>query len=113
MKRFLAIIFSAVVLSVSAFTITGCGCSKDDTSQDPSTDIVGDWGGRSDNVEVEFNEDGTCTIGGVTGTYEIDENNKLTVTPNSDGETEPEPLVFEYYTGNDTSGIQQNQWTSI
>lgn len=111
MKRFLAVIFSAVVLSVSAFAITGCGCSNNDTSQEPETEIVGDWGGRSDDIEVEFNDDGTCIIGGVTGTYEIDENNTLTVTPNSDEESESEPIVFEYYNGNNTSEMQQNQWT--
>lgn len=111
MKKFLAVIFSAIVLAISAFTIVGCGCSDDDISQEPATDIVGNWGGRSDDVEAEFNDDGTCTIGGVVGTYEIDENNTLTVTPASDGETESDSLVFEFYNDNDTSRIQQNQWT--
>ena len=114
MKRFLAVIFSAVVLTASAFTITGCGCSNNnETSPEPATDVVGEWGGRSDDVEAEFNDDGTCIIGGVTGTYEIDENNTLTVTPNSNGETNSEPLVFEYYSNSDTSSIQQNQWTIV
>lgn len=111
MKKFLAVIFFAIVLAVSAFTIAGCGCSNSDISQESATDIVGNWGGRSDDVEAEFNDDGTCIIGGVVGTYEIDENNTLTVTPNSDGETESESLIFEYYDGNGTSGIQKNQWT--
>ena len=110
MKRFLAIIFSAMILAVSAFTLTGCGCSNEATSTDPATDIVGNWGGRSDDIEVEFNDDGTCVIGGVTGTYEIDENNTLTVTPNSNGETEPEPMVFEHFNNDDTATIQPNQW---
>ena len=111
MKKLLAVIFSAVVLAVSSFAIAGCGCSNSGTSEEPATDLVGDWGGRSDDVEAEFNDDGTCVIGGITGTYEIDENNTLTVTPNSDGETQSEPLVFEYYNDDDTSAIQQNQWT--
>lgn len=110
MKKFLAVIFSAIVLAVSAFTLAGCGCSNDDISTEPATDIVGNWGGRSDDVEVEFKDDGTCVIGGVTGTYEIDENNTLTVTPNSNGEAESEPMVFEHFNNNNTSAIQPNQW---
>jgi hypothetical protein len=111
MKKFLAVIFSAMILAVSAFTLAGCGCSNEATSTEPATDIVGDWGGRSDDIEVEFNDDGTCVIGGVTGTYEIDENNNLTVTPDSNGETESEPVVFEHYNGDNISAIQPNQWT--
>ena len=111
MKKFLAVIFSAIILTVSASTLVGCGCSNADTANEPATEIVGNWGGRSDDVEAEFNDDGTCVIGGVTGTYEVDENNTLTVTPNSNGEAEPESMVFEYYNNDDTSAIQPNQWT--
>lgn len=115
MKKFLAIIFSAVILAVSAITISGCGCSKNESevSTTPDTDIVGNWGERSDDVEVEFNDDGTCTIGGINGTYEIDDKNRLTVTPSvEEGSNESaESLVFEYYNGDGNfSSIPQNQW---
>lgn len=115
MKKFLAIIFSAVILAVSAIAISGCGCSKNESevSTTPDTDIVGNWGERSDDIEVEFNDDGTCTIGGINGTYEIDDKNRLTVTPNTEeGSNESaEPLVFEYYNGDGNfSSIPQNQW---
>ncbi|MEE1056147.1 MAG: hypothetical protein UH239_02755 [Acutalibacteraceae bacterium] len=114
MKKFLAIIFSAILV-VSAIAISGCGCNKDESgvSNTPDTDIVGNWGERSDDIEVEFNDDGTCTIGGINGTYEIDDKNRLTVTPNTEeGSNESaEPLVFEYYNGDGNfSSIPQNQW---
>ncbi len=114
MKKLFAIIFSAIIISVSAFAISGCGCNKEDTTTQPSTEIVGNWGGRSDDIEAEFKEDGSCVIGGVTGTYEIDENNTLTVTPNSSEETSAQPLTFEHYNNNNnTSAIQPNQWAII
>ena len=114
MKKFLAIIFSAAMLA-SAITLSGCGCSKNESgvSTTPDTDIVGNWGERSDDVEIEFNDDGTCIIGGINGTYEIDDENRLTVTPNTEeGSNESaEPLVFEYYNGDGNfSSIPQNQW---
>lgn len=113
MKKFLAVIFSAIIISVSAVVLSGCGCSKteDNISANPSTDVVGTWGERSDNVEVQFNDDGTCTIGGIVGTYQIDKDNKLTVTPNSDDSSSgSSPLVFEYYTGD---GNSNNNITSV
>lgn len=113
MKKFLAVIFSAIIISVSAVVLSGCGCSKteDNISATPSTDVVGTWGERSDNVEVQFNDDGTCTIGGIVGTYQIDKDNKLTVTPNSnDSSSGSSPLVFEYYTGD---GNSNNNITSV
>lgn len=118
MKKFLAIIFSAAILAVSATAFSGCGCNKDESeiSSTPDTDIVGSWGERSDNVEVEFNDDGTCTIGGINGTYEIDDKNRLTVTPNTEeGSNESaESLVFEYYNGDGNfSYIPQNQWAIL
>lgn len=113
MKKLFAIIFSAVIISASAFAISGCGCSNKDTANQPATDIVGDWGGRSDDIEAEFNDDGSCVIGGVTGTYKIDENNNLILTPNSSEETAPESQTFEYYSDSNTSAIQPNQWTVV
>lgn len=115
MKKFLAIIFSAVILAMGISILSGCGCSNNEnqTSKTPSTNIVGNWGERSDDIEVEFNDDGTCTIGGINGTYEIDEENRLTVTPNNEGNSEESatPLVFEYYNGDgNLSSIPQNQW---
>lgn len=113
MKKLFAIIFSAIIISASAIAISGCGCNKDDTANQPATEIVGNWGGRSDEIEAEFKDDGSCVIGGVTGTYEIDENNTLTVTPNTSEETPAEPLTFEHYSNNNTSAIQPNQWAII
>ncbi len=118
MKKFLAIIFSAIIIAVSAVSLSGCGCSNSEdnnVSSNPDTEIVGDWGGRSDDVEVEFNDDGTCIIGGIQGTYEIDDDNTLTVTPNSEeGSESAEPLVFEYYSSDgDVSSIPSTQWTII
>lgn len=118
MKRFFAVIFSAIVIAVSVVSLSGCGCSNPEnnsTSSSPSTDIVGDWGERSDDVEVEFNDDGTCIIGGIQGTYEIDDDNTLTVTPNSEDDSESEEsLVFEYYNSDgEISSVPSNQWTII
>ncbi|MEE0265072.1 MAG: hypothetical protein UD936_05530 [Acutalibacteraceae bacterium] len=113
MKKLFAIIFSAIIISAGVCAISGCGCSNKDNSDQPATAIVGDWGGRSDDIEAEFNDDGTCIIGGVTGTYTIDENNNLIVTPNTDEETSAEPLTFEYYSGSNTSAIQPDQWTVV
>lgn len=113
MKKLFAIIFSAIIISAGVCAISGCGCSNKDNSDQPATAIVGDWGGRSDDIEAEFNDDGTCIIGGVTGTYTIDENNNLIVTPNTDEETSAESLTFEYYSDSNTSAIQPDQWTVV
>lgn len=116
MKKIISLIFSAIILTTSAIFISGCGCdNKEISSPEPQADIVGDWGGRSDNVEVEFNDDGTCKIGGVNGTYEIDDDKTLTVIPKSDkndnSSNSTKPMVFEYYSSDNVSSIPSNQWT--
>lgn len=116
MKKIISLIFSAIILTTSAIFISGCGCdNKEISSPEPQSDIVGNWGGRSDNVEVEFNDDGTCKIGGVNGTYEIDDNKTLTVTPKSDKNDDlsnsAKPMVFEYHSSDNVSSIPSNQWT--
>ena len=115
MKKFKAIILSAVILAVGTTFLTGCGCSNEEAngiSDKPATDVVGEWGERSDDVTVEFNDDGTCIIGGVQGTYEIDEDNTLTVTPNGENGQDTTPLVFEYYnTDDEVISVPANQWS--
>ena len=121
MKRMIAVIFCALIAVTVVAGLSGCGCSDktiESSSQtqkvkNPSEDIVGDWGERTDNVDVQFNEDGTCEIGGVRGTYEIDDNNTLTVTPDTDSTREndsPKPMIFEYYSGDVmNSSVPSNQ----
>ena len=122
MKRMIAVIFCALIMVTALAGLSGCGCSDktiDSSSQTqkvkkPSEDIVGEWGERTDDADVQFNEDGTCEIGGVRGTYEVDDNNTLTVTPDTDSTREsdnPKPMVFEYYSGDViNSSVPSNQW---
>lgn len=118
MKKLAVILFSALILTSGGAILTGCGCSSSESSStssgsastEPKKDVVGNWGGRSDNVNAKFNDDGTCEIGGVSGTYTIDRDNKLTVTPNSSDGTSTTPMTFEYYTDSNYSSIPQNQW---
>ena len=118
MKKLAVILFSALILTFGGAILTGCGCSSSESSStssgsastEPKKDVVGNWGGRSDNVNAKFNDDGTCEIGGVSGTYTIDRDNKLTVTPNSSDGTSTTPMTFEYYTDSNYSSIPQNQW---
>ena len=118
MKKLAVILFSALILTAGGAILTGCGCSNSESSStssgsastEPKKDVVGNWGGRSDNVNAKFNDDGTCEIGGVSGTYTIDKDNKLTVTPNSSDGTSTTPMTFEYYTDSNYSSVPQNQW---
>ena len=118
MRKLAVILFSALILTVGGAILTGCGCSNSESSStssgsastEPKKDVVGNWGGRSDNANASFNDDGTCEIGGVSGTYTIDKDNKLTVTPNSSNGTSTTPMTFDYYTDSNYSTVPQNQW---
>lgn len=118
MRKLAVILFSALILTVGGAILTGCGCSNSESSStssgsastEPKKDVVGNWGGRSDNANASFNDDGTCEIGGVSGTYTIDKDNKLTVTPNSSNGTSTTPMTFDYYTDSNYSSVPQNQW---
>ena len=118
MRKLAVILFSALILTVGGAILTGCGCSNSESSStssgsastEPKKDVVGNWGGRSDNANASFNDDGTCKIGGVSGTYTIDKDNKLTVTPNSSNGTSTTPMTFDYYTDSNYSSVPQNQW---
>ena len=118
MRKLAVILFSALILTVGGAILTGCGCSNSESlstssgsaSTEPKKDVVGNWGGRSDNANASFNDDGTCEIGGVSGTYTIDKDNKLTVTPNSSNGTSTTPMTFDYYTDSNYSSVPQNQW---
>ena len=118
MRKLAVILFSALILTVGGAILTGCGCSNSESSStssgsastEPKKDVVGNWGGRSDNANASFNNDGTCEIGGVSGIYTIDKDNRLTVTPNSSDGTSTTPMTFDYYTDSNYSSVPQNQW---
>ena len=118
MRKLAVILFSTLILTVGGAILTGCGCSNSESSStssgsastEPKKDVVGNWGGRSDNANASFNDNGTCEIGGVSGTYTIDKDNKLTVTPNSSDGTSTTPMTFDYYTDSNYSSVPQNQW---
>ncbi len=122
MKKIWSIMLCGIAVMTVMTGFSGCGCtdknaesgvSAAEQSKEPSEDIVGEWGGRSDDVSVKFDDDGNCEIGGIKGTYEVDDKNTLTVTPKSENENDtPKPMVFEYYSG-DASGsaVPSNQWT--
>ena len=119
MKKLCSVLFSVIILAAASTALSSCGCSNsqnpssnvsqstsEKVSSSPDSDLVGNWGERADNVEAEFKNDGTCKIGGVNGTYKIDDKNTLTVTPDGDNTT---PMVFEY-APSDSSTVSQNQW---
>ena len=121
MKRILSVILCMLIVMIAIVGLSGCGCADKNVnnsasavqqSKEPSEDIVGEWGGRSDDVSVKFNDDGSCEIGGIQGTYEVDDKNTLTVTPKSENENDaPQPMLFEYYSGDVIeSSVPSNQW---
>lgn len=101
MKRIFSVALCLLCL-LSLLSFTGCSPSE----KAPAQGIVGTWGGRSDNVEALFDEDGTCIVGGVVGTYEVDEeDNTLTVTPNG-GNT----YTYSWNDAEDVNSISSDEW---
>lgn len=91
-KSKIFILIICLFLSVSLL----CACNEDNQTESSlsssdavseesvSTDelleeIVGQWG-RLDEVMHYFNADKTCIVGGMQGTYDIDESNSLILT---------------------------------
>lgn len=136
MKRFIkaAAIFSAAVMI--AVPLMGCDSEADTESQisskvesavieklDSATlkaEIIGEWG-RLDEVMHYFYSDMTCIIGGMRGTYDIDENSSLVLTTMSGSVTTYEWASSKsevssenyWYMADGTITINGNNFTKI
>lgn len=73
MKKKLPLIFVSLLLCAAVL----CSCAQE--QPDPKA-IVGSWEYRNQ-VWCDFKEDGTCSIGGTTGTYSVSDDMVLTMTP--------------------------------
>lgn len=116
MKKFLKLttIFTVSVL-LACFM---CACDSSDNtssksdnsavevsavSEDIKTKIIGQWGRQGKTMHY-FNSDMTCIVGGMQGTYEIDEGMNLILTTMSGSDT-----VYEWAkSGSDASS--SNYW---
>lgn len=74
MKKTVPVFLTCLLLCAALLS----SCSQ--TPPDPKA-IVGAWEYRSQ-VWCDFKEDGTCAIGGTTGTYSVSDDMVLTMTPN-------------------------------
>lgn len=73
MKKSVPVFFACLLLCAALLT----SCSQ--APPDPKA-IVGAWEYRSQ-AWCDFKEDGTCAIGGTTGTYSVSDDMVLTMTP--------------------------------
>lgn len=101
MKKLVAVILSCALLLTVSMLFTACG--EEETA--PKTGILGVWGGRGDDTQVQFNDDGTCVVGGTTGTYEVKDDKTLVMTPNGGSQVE-----FKW-SGEATDKLKENEWT--
>ena len=125
-------------LAASLVMLFFCGCNKDtaepaqsDTSETTSSrpeysadeirrELPGEWG-RLEKVMHYFLSDGSCVIGGMQGTYAIDDNRSLILTTMSGSVTEyvwaesfAETDSSNYwYLDGDIITINGNQFTKI
>ncbi len=130
-----------IIIGIIALTVLmfgGCGgedtvavSSQEDVSSvvsektEYSTDeirevLVGEWG-RLEKTMHYFYEDGSCVIGGMQGTYEIDDNKSLILTTMSGSVTQYEwassftktDSPNYWYLDGDIITIDGNQFTKI
>lgn len=73
MKKKIPFIFVSLLICAALL----CSCAQE--QPDPKA-IVGAWEYRNQ-VWCDFKEDGTCSIGGTTGTYSVSDDMVLTMTP--------------------------------
>ena len=95
-KKTLAVL-CLFILCVAAL----CSCTTEQPTPDPDA-IIGQWE-YWDQVWCEFNEDGTCLIGGTTGTYSVSDDMVLTMTP-----TGGDPQSFAW--AGSKENITTNNW---
>lgn len=91
MNKFLKITALISAVALMSVPFVGCTSDNDDTSVVESStvekldsatlkaEIIGEWG-RLDEGMHYFLEDMSCIIGGMQGTYDIDENSALVLT---------------------------------
>lgn len=86
---------TAMLLAAALLVFSMCACSdSEDTSSLESrlsvseikTDIIGQWGRQGETMHY-FNTDMTCIVGGMQGTYEIDDSSNLILTTMSGSKT--------------------------
>ncbi len=110
---------AAVLVLAAVIAVTSAGCEpKSDvdsemtvsenkaekrTADELRAEIIGQWG-RLDEVMHYFNPDMSCVIGGMQGTYDIDENDNLIMTTMSGSET-----VYEWAAMR-TQAESENYW---
>ena len=121
MKKIFSVIVGTLLMVTGTMYISGCGCSdkavnSDDRSvlvsseeKEPSQDIVGNWKNGGEKEKVQFGNDGTYQIGNSQGRYSIDENNTLTLTPDSNGSTAPTE-VFTYISETEIPSDNSGYW---
>lgn len=93
MKFFKAAAAFVCLLFISALAF---GCCAEPTPPDEL--IVGSWEYRNQ-AWCEFHDDNTCIIGGVAGTYEIKDDNSITLSVY----TSDYPQVFEWAGSSDNA----------
>lgn len=127
-----------ISISILLLAVSLCACNSDTSTENESTltsaaeservvdsetlksELIGEWG-RLDEVMHCFYDDETCVIGGMIGTFDIDENNNLILTTTDGISTSYEWAVSSaaatsanyWYLENDTVKINGNTFTKI
>lgn len=107
-------------VDISSVPTAESSVEKTKNSDELKTEIVGQWG-RLDEVMHYFLENKRCVIGGMQGTYDIDDENNLVLTTmsgsvttydwaSSRGQTTAENY---WYLDGDTMKINGNEFTKI
>ena len=108
------------VIDISSISTTESTQDETKTADELKTEIIGQWG-RLDEVMHYFLEDKRCVIGGMQGTYDIDDENNLVLTTmsgsvttydwaSSKGQTTAENY---WYVDGDIMKINGNEFTKI
>lgn len=116
MKKHIAKNTFIVLLAVLVFVLTACTPSSDNLNDS----LLGEWGRLGETMHI-FNADGSCVIGGMQGTFRIDNDNNLILTTMSGAE-----VIYEFaeskskaetenywYLSEDTITVNGNTFTRI
>ncbi len=111
---------AVIALTVLLTAVLLCACSGSTTADELKLSLIGEWG-RLDETMHYFYEDMTCVIGGTQGTYDIDDDLNLLLTP-MDGTTttyewaqssaDAESSNYWYFDG-ETLTVNGNTFTRI
>ncbi len=109
-----------IIAALLAVTLAFSGCSNSSSADEVKASVIGEWG-RLDETMHYFYSDMTCIIGGIQGTYDIDDDLNLLLTPMDGTQTTYEWAQSSgdadtsnyWYLDGDTLTVNGNTFTRI